>query len=440
MTSLGFHYYPDDTHYRQADLQAWLPELLALDARWLTLTGSLTRAIPEPFIRRLLEANIEPIIHLPSVPLRRDSQAVTTSTLAMLFKNYARWGVRYVVPFSEPNTRAAWAPADWGQAGLVQRFLDQLAPLLEAQVEVGLQPVFPALKAGGEYWDTAFLAGALAELEARGKTALARQLTFAVNLWTFNRPVDWGAGGRQRWSNARPYLTPPGSQDQRGFRLFEWYDQLIRERLGQPRPLLCLAGGPTPGDQMDTNFPAVTPLWHASCTQEIVQMIGRDQLPENLLNVNFWLLTAPEGSPFVAEAWFRPDGTTLPAVDALKGQSRIGQRPQRRQVNESKALSLGALPDTGDKPIQHYLLLPVFEWGVSEHHWRAALAYVNAHHPALGFSAAEAAQAKRVTLLGNEQGISAEVEANLRRAGCAVERIALAADKSHTTHQPRQPH
>ena len=77
MTTLGFHYFPDETHYRRADLQAWLPELEAVGARWLTLIGSLTRAVPEPFIKGLFDAGIEPIIHLPAMPTRRDAQAAS---------------------------------------------------------------------------------------------------------------------------------------------------------------------------------------------------------------------------------------------------------------------------------------------------------------------------------------------------------------------------
>ena len=72
------------------------------------------------------------------------------------------------------------------------------------------------------------------------------------------------------------------------------------------------------------------------------------------------------------------------------------------------------------------MLLPVFEWGISEWHWSAALDYVKAHRPVCGFSADEAAQAQRVTILGNEQGISLATEQALRQAGCSVERISIA--------------
>ncbi len=65
MNRLGFHYYPDDRHYTEKDLSAWLPALSALGAGWLTLRGSAARAVPEPFVRGLLEAGITPIISLP---------------------------------------------------------------------------------------------------------------------------------------------------------------------------------------------------------------------------------------------------------------------------------------------------------------------------------------------------------------------------------------
>ena len=426
MTTLGFHYFPDESHYRRADLQAWLPELLALDAKWLTLIGSLTRAVPEAFVKELLDAGIEPIIHIPAIPTRRDPQRVTATTLTPLFRTYARWGLKYVVLFSEPNTRAAWAPSDWGQAGLVERFLDLLVPLLEAQFETGLQPVFPALKPGGDYWDTAFLEAALAGLARRDKQGLAKQLAFAVNLWTLNRPLTWGQGGLRRWPASRPYLTPPGSQDQRGFRLFDWYDEVIQARLGEARPLLCLAGGPCLDDHTDPAFPAVTDLRHASCIQEIAQAADAGSLPEHLVNVNFWLLAAAEGSPFLREAWYQPSGATLAAVDTLKRLAGPGLRPARRRMDESKGLELSdAIVRTG-KALKHYVLLPVFEWGISEWHWGAALDYVKTHRPVCGFSPEEAVQAQRVTIFGNEQGISTVVEESLRQAGCSVERISVA--------------
>jgi hypothetical protein len=422
MTTIGFHYFPDDTHYRTSDLQAWLPELKALGARWLTLVGSLTRAVPEAFIQPLRDAGIEPIIHLPLVPIR----PIPPAELETLFQSYARWGVKYVALFSEPNVRSAWSPADWGKPALVERFLELLLPVLEAQVEAGLTPVFPALRAGGDYWDTGFLEAALAGMNRRGADAITKQLVFAVNLWTYNRPLGWGQGGLQRWPEAKPYLTPSGTQDQQGFHLVDWYDEIIRSRLGESHPFLCLSGGPRIGDQTDKSFLPVDELWHESCIREIMQAQARQELLPNLLNINYWLLAAAEGSPFANEAWYRTNGATLPAVDMLKQRVQVQNKATKVFVPAVPADGTPEAPaDNGAaKPIQHYLLLPAFEWGISEWHWSAAIDYVKAFRPTCGFSPQEAAQAHRVTIVGNEQGVSRDIENMLRLAGCAVERVA----------------
>ena len=429
MPKLGFHYFPDELHYRRADLHAWLPELLALDAKSVTLIGSMTRAVPEDFIRGLLDAGVEPIIHLPAVPTRPDPQHVTGATLSQLFTSYARWGVKFVAAFAEPNMRTAWAPKDWGQAGLVERFLDLLVPVLRAQLDAGLQPVFPTLRAGGDYWDTAFLDASLTGLIQRGLGDVANELTFGMNLWTYNRPLDWGKGGQGRWPDARPYLTPPGSQDQRGFHQFEWYDEIIQARLGQLRPIITLAGGPRVGDQTDPTLPALDDLGHASCIQDLHHALNTSQLPEHLLNVNLWLLAAAEGSPFAADAYYKHSGATLTAAHALKQMPAEGLPPAQRRGDESKALGLEHAADqqsaAAGKTLKHYVLLPVFEWGISDWHWSAALDFVKAHRPVCGFSADEAAHAARVTIVGNEQGVSPEIEEKLRLAGCTVDRIQL---------------
>jgi hypothetical protein len=433
MTSIGFHYYPDDVHYRTSDLQSWLPELQALGARWLTVVGSLTRAVPEPFIRGLRENGIEPIVLMPATPIR----SIEVARIMPLFQTYARWGVRYVSVFAEPNSRASWSLADWSKTGLVGRFLEIMIPVWQAQAGAGLVPVFPALKAGGEYWDTAFLEASLQGLQQRGRDELAHQLAFALNTWTFNRPVTWGAGGPAAWPDAKPYATPAGSQDQRGFHIFDWYNAIFERMLGERKPLLSLAGGPRLGDQTDVSQPSINDARHATCIKDIKQLLASQQLPENLLNLNFWLLTATAESPFAREAWFQPDGRTLTAVSVLRQGPVLGPlaptqpmaskhvEPVEDSVDlDSLQARLRNAPKSAQvKPFRHYLLMPTFEFGVSEWHWQAALDFVRTHRPVVGFSVDEALRSERVTIFGNTQGIDEQVEARLAEAGCQVERV-----------------
>lgn len=421
-TGLGYCYYPDDAHYRSQDLQTWLPELKALGASWLTLLGSPTRAIPESFIRGLLDAAIEPVIQIP-IPV---SQAVDTAVLETVLASYSRWGVHYVVVYDKPNQKTNWASGDWAQIDLVGRFVDLLLPILKMQDKVGLTPVFPPLQQGGDYWDTSFLDIALNRLKNSGNSELIDKLVFAHYAYAYNRPVEWGQGGQARWQQTQPYNAPQNSQDQRGFRAFEWYAEIIQARLGQPRPLLMLAGGTKNGDATDPNFAAVDENWHATCNTKIMQAMNNRQLPDYLLNVAFYLLAAPAGSPLESAAWYKPNGSTLSVVGAIKQQ--IAEAIQA-VANVEKAISKTAKAVSGDgvsigeRPLYHYLLLPTFEWGVSNWHWEAVLQYVNRFRPACGFSVTEAAAAKYVTIIGNQQGIDAISEQKLRDAGCVVERV-----------------
>src|SRR5512140_2364479 len=116
---LGFHYFPDTLHYREADLQTWLPELTSLGAAWLVVRSATGRAIPEHFLRGLKAAGIEPLIQfdlpLDNAPDPREQ----ARDLAPLLEVYARWGARSVIFFERPNARASWSASGWVQQDLV---------------------------------------------------------------------------------------------------------------------------------------------------------------------------------------------------------------------------------------------------------------------------------------------------------------------------------
>ncbi len=424
---LGFHYYDDSLHYRAADLERWLPELQALGARWLTLLAPLNRAVPEPFISGLLAAGIQPVLHLrPVAPIH----AVDLAELRPLLETYARWGVRYLCVFDRPNTRAAWTAADWSRPGLVDRFLELWLPLAGAQLAAGLEPVFPALEPGGDYWDTLFLEAALDGLLAREQGDLLPRLTFAFTAFTRGRPPAWGAGGPRRWPQTRPYLTPAGSQDQCGFRGFEWLSAVITDRLGAPRPLLCLAGGAAPEQRGDPAHTASEAGDHCQVNAALAALALGEvagaglALPDEVLNLNLWLLAAGPGSPVRDQAWFPPgEAVPLPVVAEVRRlAARLSSARAGTPVGEAAAGAAGAGVANG-KPLFHYVLLPSFDWGASRWHLQAVQEYAGHFQPAVGFSSEEAARAEFVTIVGNEQGIPEQVAQNLQQQGCHVERI-----------------
>ncbi|MCX6072377.1 MAG: hypothetical protein NTU91_16230 [Chloroflexi bacterium] len=392
---LGFHYYPDDRHYTEKDLAAWLPALSALGAKWLTLRTTTSRAVPETFVRGLLEAGITPIVLLPAC-----LTSIRTAECSSLFEAYAHWGVRHVVIGDRPNTRAAWEPSEWGRPALVERCLDRLIPILQAQRAAGLHPVLPALEPGGDYWDTAFLSSMLAALQRRGQQSLLRDLALGMYAWSLGRPLDWGRGGAKAWPSVRPYQTPDDVQDQRGFRAFDWYAQIAQETIGRSLPMLVVGGG-------------IGPSWDPDSESETAELIGMARalasadVPDTLLAFNLYLLCAEPGAAEHSAALYAEPNSPRAAARALFA---LASEPT------------SAPAQAAAKTIGHYLLLPT-NGTLGRDEWNALAEYVLVWRPVIGFSVSEASLASEVTLVGDSHALPISVENELSTAGCVVRRV-----------------
>jgi len=468
---LGFHYYPDTLHYRESDLETWLPELKAMGAAWLTLQAPLNRAIPEPFLGGLLKAGIEPILHF-RLPLHHPP---SDETLDLLCKAYAAWGVHFITLFDRPNHRSSWPAYAWTQSDLVERFLDLFIPSATRVVEAGLTPVFPPLEPGGDYWDTSFLQVALKGLVRRGQTALLDKLHLGAYAWVDEHSVDWGIGGPERWPGVRPYFTPAGEEDQRGFYIFEWYLAQAEAALGEARPILLLAAGNRPpSSARSTIATGREEAEHARINLTLARRLlangSCEPLSPYLLACNFWLLAADPCDPCVSQAWYQPDGYVLPIVSELR-RLAAGRMPRPAAVQPAAlpGLALDAISSDDDgmdeeqpeeqaasdrspfidspldellepaqptpipptsettssnhHPIAHYLLLPLHETGAAEWHLEAARPFILKYHPTIGYSLSEAALAEKVTIVGSEQVYAEDKVKTLSEQGCQVERI-----------------
>jgi hypothetical protein len=410
---IGIHYFPDTVHYREADLQTWLPELASLGISWLVLEADAERAIPEPFISGLLANKIQPVLRF-RLPL---DQVPALGEIQTLLSVYAKWGVQYVSFFDRPNDRSAWPAASWAQQDLVERFLDRFVPVTELAIQSGLTPLFPALEPGGSYWDTAFLRSALLSLARRKQERILASLAFSAYAWTFNRPLDWGAGGPESWQRSRPYYTPEGSQDQRGFHISDWYSAIIRSILHEPRPIfLFQAGHPGPHPATDAK---PQPGGIAQTYLEIARLLSNEQVIVNdvtsepltpitndVVCAAFWLLGSGSGSPNEDDSWYTSEGKPRPAAE---------------NIRTWRARAKIAL--LGPNRIRHYLLLPAYEWGIDEVHLQAIRPFLRKYRPAVGFSIDEAVLADSVTVIGDETAYAEEALNRLRQAGCRVERI-----------------
>jgi len=389
ISRLGFHYFPDDSHYTEKDLEEWLPTLLRLSANWLVLHATPGRPVPEPFLRGLIEAGIRPVVWI-----KGHADAVSSDQLSPALAGYGEWGVREVVVFDRPNMRSSWSSNEWARSGLVERFVDRMLPILQLERASGLHPVFPPLEPGGDYWDTAFLETALQSMLRRGHRSLIDDLHLAVYARTFGKPLEWGYGGPAEWSGSRPYNTPDGSQDQIGFRTFDWYAATTEAVTGKTLPMIVVAGGP-PSTLEDGD----------SEIASVLRSVQSGQLPQSVLGFNFYLLSASPNSPESASAWF--DSPTQP-------RSVVGSAKRLLEVG-----GLGDLPSSTSKTLSHFVLLP--DGPMSEDTWAAVKTLVR--DGVIGFSPEEALQADRVTILGDEASVPPSIERRLVEGGCHVTRV-----------------
>jgi len=401
-SGLGIHYFSDDRHYRSTDLELWIPELQSIGLRWLVLSGSMSRAIPEDFLKNLTGAGIEPVLLLDREPIQPPTEVAES-----IFRTYRRAGVRFIAPFPAPNRRLSWAGGDERGFSPVEQFLEIFPPVAETILSEGMTPVFPMLDPEGNYWSLAFLEAFLTGLDRAGKSGLARKLVLAVNFSARNRPLDWGTGGPGSWPEARPYLTPPGSQDQLGFQGYVWVDDVVRRTLGESLPLIGLKAGATVGDLTDPEYPPVDPMRHAEVNLQVAQIAAGGRFSAPVLSLCFWLLAAEVDDPSASEAWFRNDGSTLPIVDSLK------RRFLAKNLQHSPVVR---------KSLRHYLLLPQEPGSLSGNTWESVRSYLLAFQPVCGFSIEEACQAEKVTILGSTPSTISALR--LRDCGCHVEYLA----------------
>lgn len=393
-----------------------------MGASWLTLKAPLDRAIPENFLRGLLEHGIQPILHF-DIPLPFTQK---TFDLSILFKSYARWGVKYVVLFDRPNLRSSWSGKTWAQDRLVERFLDIYLPLAELVAQQEMTPVFPPLEPGGDYWDTAFLHAALRGIQRRGYQTLLSEQVYGAYAWASNRSLDWGAGGPERWPQARPYVQVKGAEDQIGFRIFDWYLTIINAVLGSPRPILLLGAGSLPGDQKDPSLPAITPLSHAERNLAIARLMADEKLnlepvPSEVLCCNFWLLAATPRNPKSQSAWFQPHNQRLPVVEAFHKWMSSSQL--ETGTVEGKLISPTHSSQPKTHPIKHFLLLPSEDESKNNHYLQAIRPFITKYQPTIGFSPEVAMLANRVTILGDSKAYPYSIIESMLAAGCMVERL-----------------
>ena len=232
--------------------------------------------------------------------------------------------------------------------------------------------------------------------------------------WTFQKSLNWGAGGPERWPKTRPYLTPEGSQDQLGFHIADWYAAIAKSTLEELLPIFLFQAG-LPSANMPSALetkPEQVPLAVARLLQK-EKVLSDDDRAEPLEPIHsavvcaaFWLLAAQPGTPEERQAWYTQEGKANPAAETI-----------RTHKARAKIAKMGA------NRIRHYLLLPTYDWGIDEVHLEVIRPFLRKYRPTVGFSLDEAVLADAVTVIGDEAVFPEDALNRLRQAGCRVERI-----------------
>jgi len=426
-TRYGFHYFPDSLHYREEDLQARIPELKDLGASWLVMQSDANRAIPEDFILGLVKEKIEPIIHFHL----NLANPIPANQIDPILSAYAKWGVHYVIFFDRPNSRNAWGDLAWAQANLVDKFIDQFLPLAQTAITYGLTPVFPPLEPGGQYWDTVFLRQALEGLQARNAEKVLARLGIAAYGWTWGKTLNWGAGGPEQWPQTKPYRIPSGSQDQRGFRIFDWYFSITKAVLQKTCPMILLQTGlsndpdikseDTATDRLDDNIilNILKLLNDENVYDGTPEKEALQPIPEEVLCCNFWLPSSGKVNELADHPWIsEEDNRTNLAQAILEWRKSTHGIESNTDIFIAKERSI-----ENPFPISRYLLFPSLEWFLDNEQREEIQEYLIRFQPTIGFSIKEAVHAAIVDVAGDaEQVPDAMIEA-LRQSGCAVRRI-----------------
>ena len=234
---------------------------------------------------------------------------------------------------------------------------------------------------------------------------------------------------------SRPYFTPSDTQEQIGFRIFDWYTSISKSELDIECPILILACG----DNLSTNITGKhkTPEQLCDKYQILFKSLNevpdkqQDQIsiPNSVKAINFWLLSAHDESPYIPQAWFKPDGRTSPVINVLRGLNK-----GHVNINNTSQNILGIYFNGKTQPIisnrntdillfNHYLLLPLYSWGAAEWDLDFIRPFIQQYQPTVGFSLEEAKLSKRVTVAGRLSSVPDNQLEELLTSGCVVDRL-----------------
>ena len=247
----------------------------------------------EELLAAAREAGIEVVarVYSPSIYQTGDIEAITRRMVAH--------GMRYVIPYNEPNLRVECAGNRPDPVDFARRWV-------EAAEAIGRHhgyPVLTPLAPEGDYPDYAYFRAMLAEV---------------VRL----RGVEWLLDLRVV-VGVHAYIMRPGGDFRERF--YE-YNEIVKAQTGLILPMLATEGGVAPG------LPAAAGWSPVEETVAVVRTLLNGGLPDYVLGASLWVYSnraqGGHDARFEKAAWVGPYGPRpiFEAVEELHGPAAVVPR------------------------------------------------------------------------------------------------------------------
>ena len=359
----GIHWSASVYHPTGNDLDSWIRELTAMKIKWVKILDDGGGSSKE-VCKKLLDAGIMPVVRLyrpqPNPGHIRGREEKTIRELVAL-------GVRYFETNNEPDLASEWQnnhrPPNW-----LDIVADNFIYDADRILVLGGLPAFPAMTIGRKV-------NGIARVVERGRSDIFEAGAWiAIHNYTLNHPLDYPYDDvnqkgspltREEYEDLGPWAWDkqpmetinkwreedknPGAtihDDPSCFLALKLTDEIARETLGFPVPILSTEGGPVVGWREDRRYPRITPHAHADMVAAITEYvqgtgnINGETAPESYFCMCHWLLANNKigflSAMWESQSWYTDWwNDTFGLQGELPAVSRLKSIPTHSRISES---------------------------------------------------------------------------------------------------------